>query len=69
MFETGQLCEESSHLAENSIFSNLEPLKPWAKKRFELLKVVGAFDGAAKDVRPKNSIAGSCALDQKCDVV
>jgi hypothetical protein len=69
MFERGQLCEESSHLAGNSIFSNLESLKPWAKKRFEHLKLVGAVSGAIKNVRPKNSIGGSCVSDQKCVVV
>jgi hypothetical protein len=69
MFEPGQLCEDSPYLAQNSIFDDLESLKPWAKKRFEHLKVVGAADGAVKDVRPKNSIGGSCAAAQKCVVV
>jgi hypothetical protein len=53
------------HLAGNTILNNLESLKPWTKKTFEHLKVVGAVDGAVKDVRPTNSIGGSCALDQK----
>jgi hypothetical protein len=48
MFEPGALCEDSLHLAENSIFDNLESLKPWTKKRFEHLKVIGTFDGAVK---------------------
>jgi hypothetical protein len=39
------------------------------KKRFEHLKEVGASDGAVKDVRPKNSICGSCEPDQKVVVV
>jgi hypothetical protein len=56
MFEPGPLCEDSLHLAGNSVFKNLESLKPWAKQIFEHLKVVGAVDGAVKDVRPKNSI-------------
>jgi hypothetical protein len=69
MFEPGQLCEDSPYLARNSIFDDLESLKPWAKKRFEHLKVVGAFESAVKDVRPKNSIDGSCAAAQKRVVV
>jgi hypothetical protein len=64
MFEPGQLCEELSHLA-----GNLESLKQWANKIFEHLEVVGAVSGAIKDVRPNNSIGGSCASDQKCVVV
>jgi hypothetical protein len=44
-------------------------LKPWVKKRFEHLKVVGAADGAVKEVKPKNSIGGSCAPGQKVVVV
>jgi hypothetical protein len=50
MFEPGQLCEDYLHLARNSIFVNLESLKPWDKRIFEHLKAVGAFDGAVKDV-------------------
>jgi hypothetical protein len=50
MFEPGPLCEDSPHLA-GIAFDNLESLKPWAKKIFEHLKVVRAFDGAAKDIR------------------
>jgi hypothetical protein len=69
MFELGPLCDDSPHLAGNSIFNNFESLKPWAKKRFEHLKVVGAVDCAVNDVRPKNSIDGSNAADQKCVVV
>jgi hypothetical protein len=69
MFEPGQLCEDSPYLAQNIIFDDLESLKPWAKKRFEHLKVVGSADGAVKDVRPKNSIGGSCTPDQKFAVV
>jgi hypothetical protein len=69
MFEPGQLCENSPYLVQNSIFDNLESLKPWAKKRFEHLKVVGAADGAVKDVRLKKSTGGSCAPDQKFAVV
>jgi hypothetical protein len=69
MFEPGQLCEDSLHLAGYSIFANLESLKPWAKKRFEHLKVVGAVDGAVNDLRPKKSIGGSCAPDQKFLIV
>jgi hypothetical protein len=69
MFEPGSLCDDSPHLAGNSIFDNLEFLKPWAKKIFNYIKVVGAVDGAVNDVRPKNSIGGSCAPDQKCVVV
>jgi hypothetical protein len=69
MFEPGPLCNDSPHLAGNSIFDNLESLKPWVKKKFEHLKVVGAVDGAVNDVRPNNSIDGSCAADQKCVVV
>jgi hypothetical protein len=44
MFELGPLCDDSPHLAVNSIFDNLESLKPWAKKRFEQLNVVGAVE-------------------------
>jgi hypothetical protein len=50
MFEPGPLCEDSPHLAGNSIFDNLESFKPWVKKIFEHLKAVGAVDGAVKDV-------------------
>jgi hypothetical protein len=47
LFEPGPLCEDSLHLAGNSIFDNLESLKPWVKKkRFENLKIV--VDGAVK---------------------
>jgi hypothetical protein len=69
LFEPGQLCEDSPYIAGNSIFDDLESSKPWAKKRFEHLKVVGSAHGAVKDVRPKNSIGESCAPDQKFDVV
>jgi hypothetical protein len=31
-----------------------------------MILVFGAVDGAVDDVRPKNSIDGSCAADQKC---
>jgi hypothetical protein len=65
MFEPGPLCEDSPHLAGNSIFDNLQSLKPWEKKLFEHLKVFGAFDGAVRDVKLKNSIGERCALDQK----
>jgi hypothetical protein len=72
MFEPGPICDDSPHLAGNSIFDNLESLKPWAKKGFEhqiLCKVVGAVDCAVNYVRPKNSIDGSCAAGQKCVAV
>jgi hypothetical protein len=69
MFESGQHCKDSPHLAGNSIFENLEFLEPWTKKISEHLKAVGAVDGAVKDVMPKNSIGGSCTPDQKFDVV
>jgi hypothetical protein len=39
------------------------------KKIFEHIKVVGAVDGAVKDVMPKNSIGGNCAPDQKFIIV
>jgi hypothetical protein len=61
MFEPQPFCDDSPHLAGNSIFDNLEFLKPWAKKNVEHLKVVGYVGGAVNDVRPKNSIDGSCA--------
>jgi hypothetical protein len=69
MFEPGHLCEDSPYFAQNSIFDNLESLKPWSKKRFEHLKEVDAYDGAVKDVRPKNAICGSCEPGQKVVVV
>jgi hypothetical protein len=67
--EPGPLSEDSTHLAGNNIFGNLESLKPWTKKRFEHLKVVGAVNGAVKDVSPKNSIGGSCVPYQKLLIV
>jgi hypothetical protein len=69
MFEPGPLCEDSLNLADNSIFDNLESLKPWTKKRFEHLKVVGAVIGAVEDVSPKNSNGRNCAPDQKFFIV
>jgi hypothetical protein len=65
-FSSGLLFEDSLHLAKNSIFGNLESLIFWPKQFFEHLKVVGAFDGAVKDVKLKNSIDGSCEPHQKC---
>jgi hypothetical protein len=49
----------------------ISPYKTLGKKkrRFEHLKVVGAVDGAVKDLRPKNSIGESCAPDQKFLIV
>jgi hypothetical protein len=69
MFEPGPPCEDWLHLAGNSIFDNLiilKSLKPWLKKKRFLknFKIVGV-----KDVRPNNSIGGSCVPDQKFFIV
>jgi hypothetical protein len=68
MFEPGQLCEDSLHLTGKEIaFLIISRTLNLGLK--QIFKVVGAVDGAVKDVRLKKSIGGSCAPDQKFLIV